>query len=158
MPPETPILLLEQLSKALSWKETLAVLTVRFLQEAQEECPVEHLFKDGHYFRTMRIPANTFFIGRPHRVGHEVQLLEGQVMLIHPKAREIRTAVDALQSFPGFQTVFVALTDVLGRTVHPDNGERDINKLENDIFESVDSIKALGQEVIQRLERESCPA
>lgn len=105
---------------------------------------MEHVFKDGHYYRTMKIPAGALFIGRPHRRGHTVELLEGQVVLIHPTAREIRTAPDSMQTVPGFQTVFQALTDVVGRTIHPDTGERDIDKLEDEIFESLDSIKVLG--------------
>lgn len=136
--------MLDQLPSVLSWKERLAYLTVKFLELPQQACPVEHVFKDGHYYRTMRIPAGALFIGRPHRHGHRVDLIEGQVILIHPQVRELRRAPDSMQTVPGFQTVFHALTDVVGRTVHPDTGERDIDKLEEGIFESLDSIKALG--------------
>lgn len=129
----------------------LAVLTVKFLELPQQECPVEHLFEDGHYYRTMKIPAGALFIGRPHRQGHKVELLEGQVVLVHPEKRELRQAPDFMHTIPGYQTVFQALTNVVGRTVHPDSGERDIDKLEDGIFESLESIKALGQEVMKRL-------
>ena len=142
--------MLDQLPE-LAWKEKLAYLTVRFLELPQEECPVEHLFKDGHYYRTMRIPAGALFIGRPHRYGHKVELLEGRVVLIHPNSRELRAAPDSMQTIPGYQTVFQALTNVVGRTVHPDSGERDIDKLEDGIFESLDSIKALGLAVASRM-------
>jgi hypothetical protein len=143
--------LIDQLPSCLTWKEMLAVLTVKFLDLPQQDTPVEHAFKDGHYYRTMKIPAGSLFIGRPHRVGHQVDLLEGQVFLIHEQSRQLRTAPDSMRTVPGYQTVFQALTDVVGRTVHPDTGERDVDKLEDGIFESLDSIKALGHEVMKRL-------
>lgn len=129
----------------------LAYLTVKFLNLPQQETPVEHVFKDGHYYRTMTIPAGALFIGRPHRVGHQVDLLEGRVFLISPGRRQLRTAPDSMRTISGYQTVFQALTDVVGRTVHPDTGERDIDKLEDEIFESLESIKTLGHEVMKRL-------
>ena len=143
--------LIDQLPSSLNWKEMLAYLTVKFLELPQQECPVEHLFKDGHYYRTMKIPAGALFIGRPHLHGHKVELLEGQVFLIHSQKRELRVAPDHMQTIPGYQMVFQAITDVVGRTVHPDTGERDIEKLEDGIFESLESIKALGHEVMKRL-------
>jgi hypothetical protein len=48
--------------------------------------------------------------------------------------------------------VLYALTDVIGRTIHPNpTGSEDIDELEADIFESPDVLKALGAVVAQRL-------
>lgn len=135
----------------LTWKEKIAYMTWRFLQLEQTSCPVEHLFKDGKYYRTMRIPAGTLFIGRAHRYGHEVQLLEGTVRLITEQGDQLRESPDAMRTVPGFHTVFEAITDVVGRTVHPDSGERDLDKLEMQIFEPVDELSALGSTIHQRL-------
>ena len=148
---QSSVVPLAQLPSEWSWKEKLAYLTVKFLEFPQTECPMEHRFENGHYYRTMRIPAGTLFIGRPHKVGHEVQLLEGQVALLYPTHQEIHTAYDSMHTVPGYQTVFHALTDVLGRTVHPDTGERDLDKREAEIFEPVDELIALGHTVRKRL-------
>jgi hypothetical protein len=135
----------------LTWTEKLAYMTWQFLQLPQSETPVEHEWRDGRYYRTMRIPKDTLFIGRAHRMGHEVQLLEGAVELIFPAGKEYREAPDAMRTVPGFHTVFRALTDVVGRTVHPDTGERDIETLEHQIFESTESLVKLGESIHQRL-------
>jgi len=39
----------------------------------------------------------------------------------------------------------------VGRTVHPDSGERDLDKLEMQIFEPVDELSTLGSTIHQRL-------
>jgi len=135
----------------MPWKDKVAYLTYRFLQLPQTECPVEHLFQGGWYYRTMRIPAGTLFIGRAHRLGHEVQLLAGAGELIMPDGKQRIEAPFAITTKPGHHVVFHALTHVLGRTVHPDIDERDIQRLEDLIFESVESLSALGQTVHQRL-------
>jgi len=135
----------------LPWKERIALLAYRFLQLEQTESPVEHEWKDGKYFRTMRIPKDTLFIGRAHRHGHEVQLLSGTVELITEHGRQIRESPDAMITVPGFHTVFRTLSDVVGRTVHPDNGERSVEILEAQIFEPVEELRSLGESIHQRL-------
>lgn len=135
----------------LSWKEKVALLHYHFQQFPQAPTPVNHCWQDGKYYRTMHIPAGTLFLGRAHRVGHEVQLLEGSVVLKLPDGDRIHNAPDSLMSTPGFHTVFQALTDVVGRTVHPDTGERNVDVLEREIFEPADALTELGAQIHQRL-------
>jgi len=54
-----------------------------------------------------------------------------------------------VQSTPGYQVILYALTDVIGSTIHPDSGERDIEKLEDVIFESKQSFVDFGMTVRQ---------
>ncbi len=151
MPNDNPVIPQWDQLPALPWKDKIAYLTYRFLQLPQTDCPVEHLFKGGWYYRTMRIPAGTLFLGRAHRVGHEVQLLEGSGELITEQGKLMIEAPYAVVTSPGHHIVFHAITDVVGRTVHPDTGERDIETLEKDIFEPVEILQQLGQAIHQRL-------
>jgi hypothetical protein len=136
----------------LSWKEKVAYLTVEFLKFPQVDCPVEHIFGNGWYIREMHIPAGSLFLGRAHMHGHEVQLISGSVVWITPGGRKIVEAPLIVHTTPGTHIVVYADTDVIGRTVHPNpTDSRDTEALENDIFESLDTLKELGMQVHQRL-------
>jgi|SRR5689334_22186499 len=136
----------DQLPQNLNWNEKLAYLTHQFLTMEQTGCPLIHRFEQGLYIREIRIPAETVIIGRVHRHGHVCQLLEGDLILIHREGtREGFRAPSQIMTEPGYQMVVYAMTDVVARTVHPNpTEERDIAKLEADIFESAESVKELG--------------
>ncbi len=136
----------DQLPDHLSWNEKVAYLAHQFQTMEQTGCPLTHRFEQGLYIREIRIPAETLIIGRVHRHGHVCQLLEGDIILIHHEGqREGFHAPSQLLTEPGYQMVVYAITDVLAWTVHPNpTGERDIAKLEADIFESAESVKELG--------------
>lgn len=136
----------------LSWKEKVGYLTYQFSKLPQVEAPVSHSRGNGLYIRTMRIPANTLFIGRAHRYGHECTLLEGSVIWVTEQGRKQVDAVLTVHSTPGTHMVLYALTDVVGQTVHPDKGG-DIQAMEDDIFESVESLLTLGESVQKQLEQ-----
>lgn len=131
----------------LTWSQKLAVLTYRFLEESQYECPVTHLFEKGWYVREMTIPKGTFFIGRPHVQGHRVDLISGTVLHFEEGHKAVRTAPYSQMTSPGYQTVFLTMTPVVGRTYHPDSGERDLDRLEAELFVPIETVKALGAEI-----------
>lgn len=135
----------------LTWKEKLAYLTYRFLQLPQVECPVVHLFENGAYIREMRIPAGALFLGRVHRHGHECQLISGKAIHFTEQGRILLEGPLGLRTTPGYQMAVYAVTDVVGRTIHPDHDSRDIQALEDDIFESVESLEKLGSSINKRL-------
>jgi hypothetical protein len=135
----------------MAWHEKLAYWTYLTSKLQQSDTPVWHGFQEGKYMRMMQIPAGVVFVGRGHRHGHEIRLLQGSVILINEHERTTRNAPDSIVSPPGYHTVCFTLTDVLGQTVHPDNGERDLTKLENDIFEPIADMVALGEAVHKRL-------
>lgn len=136
----------------LSWKEKIAYLTYQFLTMGQTECPVTHQFEQGLYIRDMRIPAGTLFIGRAHRHGHVCQLLEGSVIHIGEFGRTPLKAPFEMMSIPGYHMVLFAVTDVVGRTVHPNLADsRDTDALERDIFEPVEDMRELGASLQKRL-------
>jgi hypothetical protein len=78
--------------------------------------------------------------------------VSGTVVHLTEDAKKLIPAPFSMRTTPGYQMVLYAATDVVGRTIHPDNGERDIDVLERHIFESVESLDALGAELTQRLQ------
>ena len=135
----------------LTWSEKVAYLTHRFLTMEQTECPLQHQFEQNLYIREIRIPADTWLVGRVHRHGHICQLLEGSLILVHREGHtEAFQAPSEILTLPGYQMVVHTVTDVVARTVHPNpTGERDIEKLEAEIFEPAESIKQLGASLHQ---------
>jgi len=143
----------DQLPQHLNWNEKLAYLTHQFLTMEQTGCPLKHRFEKGLYIREIEIPAETVIIGRIHRHGHVCQLLKGDLVLIHRGGtREGFRAPSQIMTEPGYQMVVYAVTDVVAQTVHPNpTEERDIDKLEAEIFESREDLLRLGELVNERL-------
>lgn len=133
----------------LTWREKVAYLTHQFLSAEQKECLLTHRFEGDLYIREIHIPADTLLIGGVHRHGHVNQLMKGSLILIHPQGhREAFAAPSQILTLPGYQMVLYSVTDVIARTVHPNqNHEMDVEVLAADIFESPESVKALGAEL-----------
>ena|SRR6267378_5131410 len=140
-----------QLPDSLTWQEKAAYLSWRVSQLPQAPMPVTHLFEGGQYIREMLIPAQTVFLGRVHRVGHQLQLLEGEVILCLPTGPVHKRAPECMQTCAGFQAIAFTLTDVRVRSLHPDTGERDIPTLEASLADSADAQIAWGASIQQRL-------
>lgn len=144
----------------LNWPEKLAFLAFKFLEGAQVRCPVTHSFARGVYIREMFIPKGTVFIGRAHRHGHRVELVSGKVCLIdedhsRPGAYAKTFILEApffMTTEPCYMTAFIAMTDVVGRTYHPNPTEsRDLAALEDDAFRPAAEPLTIGAAVNQRI-------
>jgi hypothetical protein len=149
---ENPLAVME--SDSLTWAEKLAFLTLRFrsITDMPGGCPVQHGFKDGTYIREITIPAGTLFIGRPHRHGHLCKLISGTAVHVGEDGDVVRSAPFEVTTQPGYQMVIRALTDVVGRTYHPNPTEsRDVKALELEAFHPVEEILAVGRDVERRV-------
>ena len=139
----------------LTWKERVAYLAHQMKQVeglGVDELPVRHMFQKGIYIRDMLIPAGTIFVGRVHKEGHQVILLAGTVRLYNEQEYVVHEAPDSMITVPGYQTVFYTLTNVVGRTLHPNPDElRDINVLEVRIFEPAQEVLDEGLRVSRKL-------
>lgn len=136
----------------LSWDEKLAYLSYRFTKMQQRATPVKHFFEGGTYVREMFIPAETLFVGRPHRYGHRVDLVVGRVLLIEEHRKVHLDAPYSMHSTPGYQTVFYTKTDVVGRTYHPNpTGSQDLESLEDEAFLPVNDLVIKGALVRNRI-------
>jgi hypothetical protein len=137
----------------LSFRDKVAYLTYELTKLPQVEMPLLHIFENGFYIREIEIPAGTLFLGRMHRHGHRCELMKGSLVQVLPDGskREVH-APFGVDTQAGFHMVLYTLTDVVGRTIHPNGGEsRDIVALEDDIFESVEALLMLGEQIAQRL-------
>lgn len=135
----------------MSWKDKVSYLTHLSLQTAQIPAPLEHLFEDGNYVREMRLPQGALLTGREHLLGHEMQLIEGSVIVAAPDGKFEFDAPATMHTKPGFHAVVYALTDIVARSVHPNpEGLRDIEQLEAKWFGNSDDVIARGA-VIQQL-------
>jgi hypothetical protein len=135
----------------ISWEEKLAYLTIHFLEEEQKECPLKHSFDEDMYVREIFIPKETLFIGRPHRHGHQCELVSGKVLHITPEYKHVVEAPFSMMSTPKYQMVLYTMTDIVGRNYYPAGKTRDVQILEDEMFESVESMKALGSQVASRI-------
>jgi len=136
----------------LNWPEKLAYLAFKFLEGAQIRCPVVHSFEPGVYIREMFIPKGVVFIGRAHRHGHRVELVSGKVVLIEEDRRTHLEAPFDMYTVPCYMTAFIAVTDVVGRTYHPNPTEsRDLITLEDDAFRPAAEPLAIGAAVNARI-------
>lgn len=137
----------------LTWPEKVAYLSYRFYSGSTEgKCPVKHVFEPGVYIREMVIPKGTLFTGRPHRYGHRVELVSGEVLLIEEHRKIHAAAPFSIDTTPCYMTVLIAKTDVMGRTYHPNPTEsRDTKALEDDIFRSADEVLMIGEAVHNRI-------
>lgn len=143
-----------EMSEPIAFAEKLAYLIWRFHELEQIECPLQHEFTDGKYIRRIQIPKGTLFIGRPHRMSHQIILDRGSVIHVTENCRRLINAPFSMMSSPGYQVAALALTDIEARTVHSDSGERDIEALEPMLFEPIETVLALGQSISKRIERD----
>lgn len=136
----------------MPWKYKVAYLAHKFSLLDQVGCPLTHEMDDDEYIREMFIPQGTLFIGRIHTNGHLVQLMSGDVVNITEAGKQEISGPFEFHSSPGYQAVFYAVTDVVGRTVHK-NTERltDWKLLEDRDFDTAQSLLDRGRMVEQQL-------
>lgn len=146
---------IQQLPPEMPWKYKVAYLAYKFSQMDQAECPLKHSFHDGLYVREIFVPKDALFIGRVHKNGHIVRLTSGTVIDLHEGEETELTAPFEFRSYPGYQAVFRAVTDVVGESVHENPDEsRDIQFLEDRDFEVADSLFQRGAMIAHELKED----
>lgn len=139
----------------LTWREKLAYLAVKLKDAGGIELPLKHSWDNGQYVREIFIPQGALLIGSPHRHGHRCVLVSGRALHIREHESTERSAPFWMYTAPDCQMVVYAYTDVIGRTYHPDSGERDIEKCRDEHFIPVSEDLAIGQNVMERLSHHS---
>lgn len=137
----------------LTWAEKLAYLTYRFSKLPQKGTPVAQWLEHGYYVREIYVPAETLFVGRPHRHGHRIELVQGKLLHVEEHRKVHVEAPFTMHSTPGYQTVFYTKTDILGRTYHHvnPNCETDFEQLEAEAFLPVNDLIIKGAIVRDRI-------
>ena len=140
---------------AMPWKDKVSYLTHQLLQGPQIDAPVTHMFENGQYIRELKLPQGTLLTGREHLLGHEMQLLEGSVIVAAPEGKFRFDAFATMHTKPGFHAVVFCLTDITARTVHPNlDGCRDIDALEAKWFGKGEDVIARGAQLALQLEQQ----
>jgi len=86
--------------------------------EPQIPLEVTHVFSDGLYSRTMRIPKGTLLTGAIHRRAHLSVVLQGRISVYTETGTEQYEAPCLFSSPPGTKRVGYAHTDTIWVTVH----------------------------------------
>lgn len=139
----------------LSWKEKVAYLAYENAKLPQANAPVRHIWVDGFYIREMCIPAGATVVGREHLLGHETELVIGEVLHVNEKGERRKLIAPYREhTTPGYHVVVHTLTDIVCRTVHPNpQGITDYKVLENHIFGPAEPVMRLGESIsMKRLE------
>lgn len=138
---------------SIPWQDKIAYLSYQFSLMEQSECPLKHIFEDGKYIREMTIPADTFFIGRHHIHGHGVELVSGTVINCEAGSQTEISQPFKFVSQPGYQAVFYAVTEVIGRTIHDNpDGITDWIKLEDRDFAPASDLIGRGALIAKEIE------
>jgi hypothetical protein len=150
--PNTPLRCLP-IIEDLSWADEVAYLAYTFSKGPHEEFPIWHRFEPGWYIRTIRIPAGKLLLGRPHRDGHIVKLLEGTVLHVQPEGKVYRHAPYRLHTCPGYIMIAYAVTNVMAETWHPvEDDVYDVRVLEERIADTAQSMLNHGRVVADRVD------
>lgn len=137
------------------WADKVALLAYRLskLPTALVEpdaFEVKHRFKDIWYIREFSLPADCTFVGRTHKLGHIVKLLQGSANLLGPEGSPIYCAPAMIHTVPGYQTVAYTITPILAQSWHLNLANcRDIDELENMYFGSPQAVLERGEQLEQ---------
>ena len=138
------------LNPGLSWKEKVAYLAHKFIGH-EVECPLAQWFEDDQYVREIEIPAGAYFIGREHTLGHLTQVYRGKMVFITETERRIVEPPFVLYTKPSFQMVCFTLTELIGRTYHPNSeGLKNAKTLEDRFFRPAAEVFELGRRIAER--------
>lgn len=120
----------------IPWHAKVAYIGTQIHERgAQADVRLEHIFEPGVYIREMVIPADTVFIGRPHRFGHHVQFVSGQGRLIAEHGETLVVPPWHFFTRPGWITVLHTTDEMVLRTIHPNPDNcRDVHLMEGLIF------------------------
>lgn len=103
-----------------------------------EQTPLEpsHYFADGQYGRELRIPAETFVVGKIHQHEHFVMLASGEVTILTEKGMELIKGPKMWVSSCGAKRVLFTKTECVFWTTHlnPTN-THDLAELEAIVIE-----------------------
>lgn len=136
-------------------REAIQAFQVELAKYEQMELEPDHYFADGQYGRELRIPAQTFVVGKIHLHEHLVMLASGEVTINTDKGMERIKGPKMWVSPAGAKRALMTHTDCVFWTSHLNpNNTQDLAELEAAIIEPepspFDGLPELSQD-IQRL-------
>ena len=101
-----------------------------------EDCfPLDHVFVDGAYVRTIKIPADIIMTSKIHKVTHPYFVMSGEVDVMTENGMQRIKAPYQGVTKAGTKRVLRTYTEVIWTTVHlnPSN-TRDLEKIEEQVI------------------------
>lgn len=106
-------------------------------------CPPEHVFSDGQYARTVRVPAGVIIVTKLHKKDHVTVFSQGSVLVATEEGACRLDAPLIFKTEAGTKRVVYTLTDVVWTTVHKTD-KTDLDDVEADLIaESYDAFDAI---------------
>jgi hypothetical protein len=124
----------------------------RLIDFPQTDCPVTHHFGPGVYIREVKIPAGSLVLGHKHRNPHVNILVSGRLKLMGENNCITELVAPAVISTLGGRKLAYAIDETIWQNVYATE-ERDIEKLEELLFEKTDVWKEHSERVF-KLQRE----
>lgn len=125
----------------LSWSDRIALFAYAMSQQPDakqsddDAFKLKHMFRGDWYIREMSLPEGFVFVGRIHKQGHMVKLIDGSVSVRTEHSLIQHFAPDVLHTVPGFQMVVYAHVNIVAQSWHHNPSHcRDIAALENEFF------------------------
>ena len=125
--------------------DSIQSLKDELLKLPQAELELNHYYANGTYTREMLIPAGIILTGKIHRDSCINMLTKGKMLVVTNEDEYEIEAPYTFVSGAGVKKAGVALEDSIWITVHPWNGEDELEVLENKLV--VSNIKALKEKV-----------
>jgi len=114
----------------------LGTLDARMIGLPQAHCPIVNTFAGGIYCRSMTIPAGVVLTGVVHKTEHLCTVAQGHIGIYHAEGVKVFTAGDTFKSLPGARRAGYALETCVFNTYHVVGGQRDLDLIALEIFES----------------------
>lgn len=109
-------------------------IKAKFLSMPQVECPLNHHFTPGLYYRELFVPKGTLFVTKIHQTTHPYVIAQGRISVWTEQSGVVRIiAPYHAVTTPGTRRIVYTHTDCVWFTFHPTN-ETNIEKLEEFLF------------------------
>jgi hypothetical protein len=117
-------------------RETILRFEAALRELPQTECPLKHAFAPGMYAREIRLPAETFIVGKIHKHAHLNIVTRGRCTVVTEFGRREIDATDGPVTFTsdaGAKRALYVHEETVWTTVHATNST-DLAEIERDII------------------------
>ena len=126
-------------------RQKIVALENTLMQEEQIEIETKHTFANGVYAREMIAPKDVILTGKIHRYPCINIVAKGKFLIVTEEGEYEAEAPYTFVSGAGVKKAMCALEDSVFITVHPWEGEEDLDAIENHF--TVPSFEALEEEI-----------
>lgn len=123
-------------------RKSVERLEAHLRQLPQVEIKTEHKFVPGLYIRQVTFPADTYIVGEACKFEHLSVMVRGHMVALADGAMRVLKGYNEWLAPAGVKRAGTAIEETVWFTVHPNpTDERDINKLEEMLFENASTLQ-----------------